>query len=252
MVDKIHEYWNSVRGKAMKHPDLNLDSLEISTMMDYIEDGQNILDVGCGSGHFDLLMARNFNVDVTGIDYSDSMIEEAKKNLEKETLRGRARFSKGNALDLSRFDDNIFDVVVSKRCLINLMDWETKEKALDEIYRVLRKGGVYLFMEATKDGLKALNELRIYFGLKEIEVVWHNDNFTVKDMMDYIENKFKLRKAKNFGIYYLITRVVHPALVYPDEPDPSARINEIARKLQKLLPDRYFQSPHLFMVLEKI
>lgn len=250
-IDKIYNYWTNISEEESKHSDAFLNEIEISNLMNYLEEGQNILDIGCGAGRFDIFAARNLNVDITGVDYSENMLIIANRELSKESLKGRVRFMKGNATDLNNFDDEIFDIVISKRCLISLPGWDMKERALDEIHRVLRKKGIFLFMEATKDGLIALNELRRYFGLKEIETRWHNDYFNLKDILDYCDGKFKMRKTKNFSLYYIITRIINPALSYPQEPNPEDKINEIAKRLQKLLPDRYFQSPHLFLVMEK-
>lgn len=102
-----------------------------------------ILDVGCGPGFFSILMARRGH-EVTGVDYSEGMIERAKENVEQHSPKSRTLFFKMDAQNLT-FSDEIFDVVLSRNLTWNL---EEPDRAYAEWLRVLKPGGVLLNFDA--------------------------------------------------------------------------------------------------------
>ncbi len=96
--------------------------------------GSNVLDIGCGPGYFTMILSE-YGMDVTGIDYSDEMLVQARKNA--DSLGVKAKFLKMDASDLE-FVDETFDAVVSRNVLWNL---ERPEQAYREMMRVLIPGG---------------------------------------------------------------------------------------------------------------
>ena len=50
-------------------------------------------------------------------------------------------------------------------------------------------------------------------------------------MKDY----FELLKVKTFDLYYLISRIIYPRIIYPDKPQYEDEINKIARQLVKYI-----------------
>ncbi len=102
-----------------------------------------ILDVGCGPGFFSILMARRGH-EVTGVDYSEAMMERARENVEKRAPEARARFFKMDAQNLT-FGDDAFDAVLSRNLTWNL---EHPDRAYAEWLRVLKPGGVLLNFDA--------------------------------------------------------------------------------------------------------
>ena len=95
----------------------------------------NILDVGTGAGFLALLFAE-MGHEVTGIDLSEGMLERAKRNAENMALE--IDLFHGDAENLP-FEDNYFDLVVSKYLL-----WTLQEPscAVREWKRVLKPGGM--------------------------------------------------------------------------------------------------------------
>lgn len=91
-----------------------------------------ILDVGCGIGSIE---ERLPSLNIVGIDISREMLKEARK-------RSQKKFVQGNAKELP-FEDRSFDAVFS---LTTLEFVENYEKAIEEVYRVLRKNGKFLAM----------------------------------------------------------------------------------------------------------
>ena len=131
-----------------------------------------VLDIGTGPGFYaTILAARGY--DVTAVDVSDGMLEQARRNAGE--LAERIRFFKMDAQELD-FSDNEFDVIVTRNLTWNLPD---PVKAYGEWRRVLRDGGVmlnidsnwyaYLFDEEEKCKRQADRENTIQAGFEDYE-----------------------------------------------------------------------------------
>lgn len=97
-----------------------------------------ILDIGTGPGYLPIEIAnRSPGIRIVGIDLSRKLIEMARSNASKAGLAERLRFQLGNAGRLE-FEDSVFDMVISTGVLHALKE---PEKALQEMYRVLKTGG---------------------------------------------------------------------------------------------------------------
>lgn len=96
-----------------------------------------ILDDGMGAGFFTILLA-HLGHRVTGVDYSDGMVEKTRENLSARGLS--ADVQQMDAQEL-RFADASFDAVVQRNVMWNLDD---PAKAYREIARVLKPGGIFV------------------------------------------------------------------------------------------------------------
>jgi SAM-dependent methyltransferase len=103
-----------------------------------INEGETILDVGCGAGVDSLIAATMVgpNGKVVGIDLIPEMVERANKNLQLTAFLN-VSFEKASAEYLP-FPDASFDAVISNG-VINLIP--SKLKALKEVHRVLKPFG---------------------------------------------------------------------------------------------------------------
>jgi arsenite methyltransferase len=100
--------------------------------------GEVVLDLGSGGG-IDVFISSKYvgnSGKVYGLDMTDEMLESANKNREKIGAEN-VEFIKGYIEDIPLANETV-DVITSN-CVINLC--ESKEKALAEAFRVLRKGG---------------------------------------------------------------------------------------------------------------
>ena len=107
-----------------------------------INQGDSVLDLGSGAGN-DCFVARQLVGEkgkVTGIDFTDEMLEKARVNAAKLNYTN-VGFVKGDIEDMP-LPENEYDVVVSN-CVLNLVP--DKEKAFSEIFRVLKVGGSFFY-----------------------------------------------------------------------------------------------------------
>lgn len=94
-----------------------------------------------GPGFFAIVLAEK-GYPVNAVDYTDSMLDEARSNA--GALREKINFLKMNAEALD-FPNNSFDVIVSRNLTWNL---HQPEKAYGEWARVLKPGGLLLNFDA--------------------------------------------------------------------------------------------------------
>lgn len=100
--------------------------------------GQRALVLGCGGGQ-DVVGLAQMGAVAVGIDFSSQQIEYARKYLTHHPT-DNASFVECDMTDLSRFDDESFDIVVS----IHALDFvEDAPAAVSEAARVLKPGGVF-------------------------------------------------------------------------------------------------------------
>jgi ubiquinone/menaquinone biosynthesis C-methylase UbiE len=109
-----------------------------------LEGNEKVLDIGCGSGPFDLMVAKILDKDsVFGIDISSKMVEIAKGKAEQGVYKIDYRV--GNSTELP-YDRKEFDVVFTS-LMYHHLDYEEKRGTLCEIYRVLKEHGRYISIE---------------------------------------------------------------------------------------------------------
>ena len=94
-----------------------------------------ILDVGAGTGRYSVALAKE--------GYDVTAVELVKYNLGILKSKGSSvKAYQGNALKLSRFKDDSFDVTLLLGPMYHLYTFEDKVKALSEAKRVTKKGGL--------------------------------------------------------------------------------------------------------------
>ena len=208
------------------HRDRNQRLLEIDLLLQDLPTGQRILDIGCGNGFSTGVFAKHAR-SILGIDYSLAMIERAKKKFgHVENMR----FEVQDVLDLN-LSASGFDVAISQRCLINLTSWEEQQRAIANIAKILKPGGIFFLQEGSQQGRMGLNEARESFGLSRMPAVPYNIDFDEDQLWPYVQQWFSVMKIRRLGLYDLISRVVHPLLVSPAEPQYDAPINQVAARI---------------------
>jgi len=101
----------------------------------YLKKGSSILDVGAATGAYSIPLF-NDGYDVTAF-------ELVKHNLKEiEIKEPNIKCVQGNAIDLSKFDDNSFDGVLLFGPMYHLISYEEKLQALKEAKRVVKPNGL--------------------------------------------------------------------------------------------------------------
>jgi ubiquinone/menaquinone biosynthesis C-methylase UbiE len=109
-----------------------------------------ILDAGCGPcSHAKRLARRGFRVEA--VDFSASILALAKANVEAAGLAGRVSINRGDLLALP-FGDATFEYVL---CWGVLMHIPAVERAVAELMRVTRPGGLIVVAENNKGSLQS-------------------------------------------------------------------------------------------------
>ena len=144
--------------------------VEFITSMKYIhevlkEDKRlKILDIGAGTGAYSVYLS-NEGYDVTAVELVEHNIKIFKSK------NSNVKIHQGNALDLSMFNDDTFDVVLLFGPMYHLLKKEEKIKALSEVKRVCTKGGTIL----------------ISYYMNDYAIITYG--FIKKHILEAIENK---------------------------------------------------------------
>lgn len=129
-----------------------------------IEKGMRVLEVGCGSGAFTTFVARVVDEEgkVYALDIQPEMLEQLRNKLSKpdnKDIKNIELISAG-AYDLS-FDDNSLDLVYMVTVLQEIPD---RNKALQQVRRVLKPGGILAVTEFFPDPDYPLKSTTIKIG----------------------------------------------------------------------------------------
>lgn len=140
-----------------------------------IKQNTEVLDLCCGSGQ-----ATNFLVqhsqNVTGLDASPLSINRAKKNVPS------AKYVEAFAEDMP-FSNNQFDLVHTSAAL-HEMNSEQLKQIIQEVYRVLKPGGIFTFVDFhSPTNLLFWPGLAIFFWLFETETCWNFINTNLFDLL---------------------------------------------------------------------
>jgi ubiquinone/menaquinone biosynthesis C-methylase UbiE len=220
-------------GKNAGTNDFLLKGLEMELLMERITEGASVLDVGCGNGLTLVSLARQKNCTGLGIDFSEEMIREAKKNVLEHHLEKSLSFCVARVERLPG-DLGFFDYVLTERCLINLDSEQMQHDAFLELMKHVKPGGRYLMIESFIQGLDRTNRLRISLGLARIGPPWHNVFLDEESVHRWETNEFCLEEIYPFSsTYYFLSRVVY-AKIAQDRGEAlryDSEINLVATKL---------------------
>jgi SAM-dependent methyltransferase len=100
-------------------------------------DGRKVLDIGCGLGGLDQVLAGLGDCHVTGIDVAQPLVARAQKRIRAAGQERRIEFRAYEPGPLP-FADSSFDLVFGKDSWLHV---EQKDFFFAEIYRVLKPGG---------------------------------------------------------------------------------------------------------------
>ncbi len=104
-----------------------------------------ILDIATGTGDLAINLAETNAEKIIGLDISEGMLNVGKEKILNKSLQDRIEMVVGDSENLP-FEDNTFDAITLG---FGIRNFETLEKGLAEILRVLKPGGIFVILETS-------------------------------------------------------------------------------------------------------
>ena len=174
----------------------------------------NVVDLGCGNGHLLSVIRQKFpDLNLFGIEFTPELFEIAKNRQIKNTkiVHGDIRKS---ITSFSENQDVKFDVIITERVIINILDHKEQRQALSLIKNHLDNDGVYLQVESFFEPLVNLNRARKEMALSPIMPSEHN-KFLNKYMLGFMRDRLGLKEVESeipsnyLSTYFFLSRVFH-------------------------------------------
>lgn len=175
----------------------------------YLKPGDRILEIGAGTGAYSLYYAKKgFQVDA--VELVQTNVDVMKSKI---TLDMNINAIQGNALDLSMYNDNTFDVTLSLGPLYHLFKPEETKKAIDEAIRVTKPGGKIYFAFILFDltmltwGFQSKNIYENFGDEKQVseEFIPNNDENLIFNMRYFSEVKKMISSFNLKQLHYVAT-----------------------------------------------
>jgi len=242
-LDLIKEHWEKEETVSLK--DRNLKELERLAIVKWLEklEGKALADIGCGDAS-DTLYYCDYIEDVWGFDYSKSMLRKA-----KEITKGKVKLAR---FDIIKEDlENKFDIITTKRCLINLGNFNNQKNSIQKIHDSLNPGGYYIMLECSMDGLLNLNTMRQQLNLEHISEPFHDVYFDMNNLTQFLKNLFHVESLETFSTYYFLTRIYNHLLDIDEKK--LHEYDSIAKKMHQNLSvfGSHILGPQFLYVLRK-
>ena len=156
---------------------------------------KRILDIATGTGDLAIMMAELMPEKIVGLDISSGMLEVGTQKIASENLSNLIEMVLGDSENIP-FEDNSFDAITVS---FGVRNFENLEKGLQEIYRVLKPGGVFVVLETavpTKTPFKQGYQLHSKFVLPLVGKLFSKDK-TAYAYLSKSANAFPFAAAFN-------------------------------------------------------
>lgn len=167
-LDPLAAYYNRYDEDGRLLP--NHGKVEFLTTMRYIsrylQPGMKVIEIGAGTGRYSRTIA-DMGYSVEAVELNAHNIEIFKTNITPEQ---QINVTQGNALDLSAFNDNTFDITLVLGPLYHLYTESDKQQAIAEALRITKSNGVVFVAYCISDG----------------SLIWSGFQRKVFDVADYI------------------------------------------------------------------
>ncbi|MBJ67793.1 MAG: hypothetical protein CME28_07280 [Gemmatimonadetes bacterium] len=141
-----------------RYTEVGLWPAEETLVLEYVADDAQVLDVGCGAGRTSVPLCE-MGFSVTAIDLSPTMVELAKEV--GQACQVDIDFRVMDVMDLSLASSTFEFVLFSYNGFELLPGRDGKERALREIFRVLKPGGHFIFSSHSPFALNQFALLRL-------------------------------------------------------------------------------------------
>jgi demethylmenaquinone methyltransferase/2-methoxy-6-polyprenyl-1,4-benzoquinol methylase len=106
---------------------------------------ENILDIATGTGDLAISLAKTSATKIVGLDLSPGMLDVGKVKVKAKKLDDKIDMVIGDSENLP-FEDNSFDAIT---VAFGIRNFETLEKGLADILRVLKPDGIFVILETS-------------------------------------------------------------------------------------------------------
>jgi demethylmenaquinone methyltransferase/2-methoxy-6-polyprenyl-1,4-benzoquinol methylase len=110
-----------------------------------IQKPDSILDIATGTGDLAINLTKTNAKKIIGLDISEGMLNVGRKKIDKKQLNHTIDMVVGDSENLP-FDNDSFDAIT---VAFGVRNFETLEKGLTEILRVLKPGGIFVVLETS-------------------------------------------------------------------------------------------------------
>ncbi len=138
----VARWYTKIRSSGSQIEEWRKQAIDLT---DYLSDGADVLEVAPGPGYFAIEMARLDRFHVTGLDISHTFVEIATGNARQAGVN--VGFQQGNVSSMP-FAEGSFDLII---CQAAFKNFSQPGKAIDEMHRVLRVGGIAVIQDMWKD-----------------------------------------------------------------------------------------------------
>lgn len=191
-MTSIYDFFCWITGLGPKFKEKILKSVGL-------RDHDTVADIGCGTGVFLKVAKRKYpKTEFIGLDPDEKALSIAKKRLEKAHLK--IELKKAFAEELPLKNESV-DVCFTTLALHHMPD-RIKEKAIQEMYRILKKGGKIIVTDFGKSNSAILRKL----------LAWENIEYLEGNLQGFVEKYMAQAEFKNLkkigkkfpGIYTII------------------------------------------------
>jgi demethylmenaquinone methyltransferase/2-methoxy-6-polyprenyl-1,4-benzoquinol methylase len=154
-----------------------------------------VLDIATGTGDLAILMTSTSAKEIIGLDISAGMLEVGKKKIADRKLDSKIQMVLGDSESIP-YPDNYFDAIT---VAFGVRNFETLEKGLAEILRVLKPNGIFVILETsvpTKFPFKQGYALHSKFILPLVGKLFSKDKAAYSYLSDSA-NEFPFGEALN-------------------------------------------------------
>ncbi len=177
-----------------------------------INSGDTVVDLGCGPATQLAMVARlNPKTNFIGIDLSTGMLEKAQNYITEQGLKN-VDFRKGNITDLSFFDNQTIDAVISTVALHHLPNIVALEETFLELNRILKKnGGLYLVDFGHLKSEKSISDFAYQYSESQPELFTLDYIYSLRAA--FLLEDFKRLTSKHLKEAYLYSTFLAPYMV---------------------------------------
>ncbi len=160
---------------------------------------KQFVDIGTGTAQLLLQIARDADFEdfsLVGTDYFEDMVDKARETVSEHGLAKRIHIDHNDVHDLP-YPDEFAHMVISRSTIHH---WAEPVKALREIYRILKPGGVAVIHEPRRNphpkALEEFNRVRAERGVPPADL---DEKYTPAEVWDFIQQAGIARQSNLFA-----------------------------------------------------